>query len=119
MKILAGLWLIVVIGATVAAAGQVGVVLAARVLLGSFLAISAGLGAKGAFYQGGFLVGVLLAAVVAGLSWLVLPTSLRLGPALWVPSHAWILTSVIIGFLLGRGSDSERGPFKVRSRHAS
>ena len=116
MKIIAGLWMLVVLGTSIAYGVNASIFDAVRFLLGSFLALGAGLGVRGASHVASSFswVGLVLGAALCLISWLVLPSPLRLGPAILLPSYIWIAICAVIGLLFFRPEDIERGPFPAK-----
>ena len=106
MNILAGLWAILLIGTAAAYLLNAAYLVGIRFLFGSLIALGGGLGAKGAYYSGSLRVGLALAMLLCFLSWLTLPSLLRLGPSLSVPSVGWIITSAAVGFLFANRRDA-------------
>lgn len=99
---MAGLISILVLGTTTAYVvdGDIGTSL--RFLFGSVLALLAGLGTRGASYQGNYLLGLVLGATLGGLAWLVLPEAVKLGPSWTLSAIAWSLLLFAIGLLLAK-----------------
>lgn len=119
MKIIAGLWMLVVLGTSIAYGANSSIFDSLRFLLGSFLASGAGLGVRGASHVASSFswVGLILGAALCLISWVVLPSPLRLGPAILLPSYIWIAISAVIGLLFFRPDDVDRGPFAAKLPH--
>ena len=106
-SIVGSLWFLAMIGTVIAHLVGGEFVLALRILVGSVVGTSIGFGSKALFYNGQFVQGIGIGLVALVVGWAVLPSSLKIGPALWVPGLVWLMTSAAIGFLLGRREDAE------------
>lgn len=84
-SIVAVLWVLAAVGTLIAHLLGGEVLLGVRFMIGSVLGLQAGLGTGGMYQQGNAVPGVLIGLSVFALGWLILPSTIQMGPGLWVP----------------------------------